>query len=184
MSTKRTEENCSCGLNREEVNMQFAHLQEQILLQAKHFEKIHELDMNRLNAIRTVDVQQIKTDADRSQTAITALATITASNAETLRNTLTNTASTIATQTATIVSQITERIATLEKTSYEGAGKQAVTDPAIAQLVNEVRGLRSTQEQGSGRDSGVHNVWVWVFGGLGSLVGLSSAIALIIKLLH
>ena len=161
------------------------YLEKLAMIQEAHNTEIRVLDATRLAAIREVDVSAVKTEADRSLLAIQALAAVTASNAETLRNALTTTAQTIAKQTSDTVSQITERIAALEKSSYEGAGKSTVADPMMSQLVTEVKALRAQQSTSSGKEQGVTNVWVWVvgaFGALGSIVGILGSIALVISL--
>lgn len=85
--------------------------------------EIRESESNRLNAIRQVDVLAVNTAADRAAVAIAALAATNKQDAENLRNALTTTATTIATQTDNTVKAMTDRIAALEKSSYEGKGK-------------------------------------------------------------
>lgn len=106
----------------------------------------------------------VKTEADRALAAIQTLAVQTATNAENLRNALTSTAQTIAKQTSDTVSQLIERIAALEKSSYEGVGKQRVSDPQTEELVREVRSLRELQAQSAGKGQGVGNVWAAALG--------------------
>jgi hypothetical protein len=93
------------------------------VLRAEHAKEIRILESDRLEKIRQVDVLAGNTAADRALIAIQTLATSQAAAAETLRSMVTTTATTIAAQTSDTVSQITERIAALEKSSYEGAGK-------------------------------------------------------------
>lgn len=103
-----------------ELRMQEVRWSEELEKRAK---EIRESESNRLNAIRQVDVLAVNTAADRAAAAIQALAATTTANAENLRNALNSTATTIATQTSNTVQQITERLAALEKSSYEGKGK-------------------------------------------------------------
>jgi hypothetical protein len=164
-------------------NEQVAHIKSIMDLRAEHSKQIHLLEAARINAVRDTDVAAIRTESERAQQAIQALAAVTASNAETLRTALNQTANTIAAQTSETVNRIVERIAALEKSSYEGAGKQAVADPMISELVKEVRGLRTVQENTTGKAEGVSNVWLWVFGGiaaLGTLLGIGGILVSVI----
>jgi hypothetical protein len=117
-------------LNNERINAeirvlqaQFAGLKDVINVTADHLKEIRRLETERVNAVRQVDVAAGNTAADRAQVAIQTLAASQAAAAETLRAMVTTTASTIATQTAENFSALGNRIAQLEKSSYEGAGK-------------------------------------------------------------
>lgn len=103
----------------------FAHLTDIIRIRAEHDKQIHVLESVRVNAVRETDISAVSTAADRAQAAIQALAAVTTSNADNVRNALTSTAATIAAQHTATVAAITERIAALEKSSYEGKGKGA-----------------------------------------------------------
>jgi hypothetical protein len=166
---------------------QIQYLKDMADLRSEHSTTVHRLESERLKAVRDVDVASVKTEADRAQAAIEALAKITTSNAETLRAALNNTATTIATQTSETINRIVERIAALEKSSYEGAGKQAVADPMMTELISEVKALRSSQEMSSGKEQGVSSVWLWVFGGIGAIgtiFGILGSIALVVSLFY
>jgi hypothetical protein len=102
-----------------------AHLTDVIRLRAEHDKELHVLESVRLNAVREVDITAVSTAADRAQAAIQALAAVTTTNADNVRNALTATAATIAAQHTATVAAITDRIAALEKSSYEGKGKGA-----------------------------------------------------------
>jgi len=158
------------------------HLKDLMELRAAHTKEMRELESSRLNAIRQVDVTAVKTEADRALAAIQTLAATTASNAENLRNALNTTASTIAAQTAGTVSAMTERIAALEKSSYTGAGKEAVADPATRLLIEEVRALRERQQITTGKGEGVSAVWLVVSGAVGFLATILSISSLVYTL--
>ncbi len=145
-------------LNNRRIDAELAHLHFVSDLRATHMKEIRELESRRLDAIRQVDVTAVKTEADRALAAIQALAATTATNAENLRTALQNTAQTIAKQTSDTVQQITERIAALEKSSYEGAGKQAVADPMMAELVTTMKSLREGRATDAGKSEGYGNV--------------------------
>lgn len=148
------------------------HLAEIVTLRAEHAKEINALESNRLNAIRQVDVLAVSTAADRAAVAISALAATTAANAENLRNALTSTATTIAKQTADTVSAITERIGALEKSSYEGKGKMAVSDPAMAELISEMKILRESKSSSEGKSAGISLSWGIVM----AIVAIAAAI--------
>ena len=143
-----------------------AHLAELSKLRAEFSKEIRQLESDRLNAIRQVDVTAVKTEADRALAAIQTLAATTATNAETLRNALVNTASAIAKQTSDTVGQLIERIAALEKSSYEGVGRQRVADPQMEKLTEVVSTLAKNQATGSGKSEGIGAMWGWIVGGI------------------
>ncbi len=138
------------------------HLRTMATLRAEHARDINEKESRRLDAIRQVDVLAVSTAADRAAAAISALAATTAANAENLRNALTTTATTIAKQTADTVTAITERLAALEKSSYEGKGRQGLSDPMLSELVSEMKSLRESRASGSGKSEGIGASWGFV----------------------
>jgi hypothetical protein len=92
-------------------------------LRADHAREIRELDADRLEKIRQVDVLNAGAAADRALVAIQTQATVTATNAETLRAMVSTTAATMATQLDQRMGALTDRIAAVEKSQYSGAGK-------------------------------------------------------------
>lgn len=149
-------------------------------LRAEHAKDLARLESDRLNAIRQVDVLAVNTAAERAAQAISAVAVTTASNAENLRNALNTTATTIANQTSATFTAITERLAALEKSSYEGKGKQSFSDPVMAELVAEMKTLRESRAQGSGKSEGISASWgvlLGVFGLIGAVIGIMGWIA-------
>lgn len=159
------------------VDAHIRHIEAIVGLRAEHQKEISFLESNRLNAIRQVDVLAVSTAADRAQAAIQTLAVTTANNAENLRNALASTASTIAAQTAATVASITERIAALEKSSYEGKGKEAVVDPLTAELVSEIKSLRASHSAAVGERAGMATMWAIVMAVIGALVGIGGLAA-------
>ena len=125
-------------------------------------EKLEVAESRRLDSIRMVDVAAAKTEADRSLAAIQLLATQTHTNAENLRNALISTAATIAKQTSDTVASIIERIAALEKSSYEGKGKGSIMDPQMAALMEEIKTLNIKSDRSQGRGSGMKDLLAWI----------------------
>jgi hypothetical protein len=130
------------------LDAEASHLKEIAVIREQHAKEIRAAETERLNSIRQVDVTAVRTEADRALAAIQTLAATTATNAENLRNALNATAATIAKSTSDTVSQITERIAALEKSSYEGVGKQRLADPQMAELLAKVELMRGTSAGG------------------------------------
>lgn len=133
------------------LDAEAGHLKEISALREHHAKEIRAAETERLNSIRQVDVTAVRTEADRALAAIQTLAATTATNAENLRNALNATAATIAKSTSDTVQQITERIAALEKSSYEGVGKQRLADPMMAELLTKVEMMRGTSQGGVDR---------------------------------
>lgn len=162
------------------LKAQLDHIDEVVKIRAEHAKEVRMLESDRLDKIRQVDVLAGTTAADRAQVAITTLAGVTTANAETLRAMVADTATTIAAQTAQANAALTERIASLEKSSYVGAGRSAVADPALAELAAEMKMLRQAQSASVGKSEGGTQMWGYVIGALGVLsVLISMGIALI-----
>lgn len=141
-------------------------LEKMATITSAHANELREAEVARVNAIRQVDVLAVNTAADRASAAIQALAATTASNAETLRAMVANTATTIATQLQQTVSSINERIGMLEKSSYTGAGKQALSDPMMTELVSEMKAMRLAQSTSAGKGEGLHMGWGILLGAI------------------
>jgi hypothetical protein len=124
-------------------------------LRAEQSREMNEAEANRLNSIRQVDVLAVNTAADRAAAAVNALAVTTAANAENLRTALNTTAATIAAQLAGTVATISERITGLERSSYEGKGRSAMQDPAMAELMIEMKAFSKAQSTGTGKSEGL-----------------------------
>lgn len=131
------------------------HVKELAQIREAHAKEMRAAEGGRLDSIRQVDVTAVKTEADRALAAIQTLAATTATNAENLRNALNTTATTIAKSTSDTVSQITERIAALEKSSYEGLGKQRIADPMMVEVMAEMKLMRGTKSEGIDKTWGI-----------------------------
>lgn len=166
------------------IQMQVKGLAEVSQLRAEYAREIRLLESDRLDKIRQVDVLAGNTAADRALVAIQTLATSQAAAAETLRSMVTSTASTIATQTTQTMNAVTERIAALEKSSYEGAGKQAVADPMIAEAVAEMKRITQVIASGSGQSQGAKNTVVYIVIAIGMLVSLITIGSVVIAIAY
>jgi hypothetical protein len=116
--------------------------------------------------VRTIDQQGVTTAYDRALEAIKALAQTTAA-----------TATTIAAQLAGTVGQQDARISALEKSSYEGKGKQTLSDPMMTDLLSEMKSLRESRAGGTGRTEGISMIWGVILGAgvlIGTLFGIAA----------
>lgn len=139
-------------LNNQRIKSELRSLRSELKTLKRHLREIRGLESDRLDKVRQVDVTAGNTASERSQTAIQTLAVQTASERETLRNLVDARATTVASQTSEQYSGLVTRIAQLEKSSYEGAGKQTIVDPMMAEFVAEIKALRLSS---AGRDGHV-----------------------------
>jgi hypothetical protein len=148
------------------VKDQISHLKEVAVIRDRHAEEMRVSEAARLDSIRQVDVTAVRTEASRALEAIQTLAATSARDAETLRNLVNSTALTTAAGNADTVKQIVERIAALERSSYEGVGKQRVIDPQMAELLAEVKGLSQARRTNEGVGQGINMSWVVFVGAM------------------
>lgn len=182
-----------------------SHIAEVSKLRADNAETLRTSDLDRLDKTRQVDVLAATASASALATAVQTLATNNDRNAETLRNTLNTTAqamakqtsdvaSVLSTQTDNLVKDINARIAELQKSQYqgvgrdptitdlvtkverltgalaEGAGKQAVVDPQIAEMRSDQKILIAAMTAGAGQGKGMDKMWGYIIGAAGLLV--------------
>lgn len=74
-------------------------------------------------------------------------------------------------------------IGALQLTISRGEGKQAISDPAFAELAQEMRAVRISQAARGGKSEGSHAMWGYVAAGFGFILTLGSLVVLIIKFL-
>jgi hypothetical protein len=127
--------------DRELANERNRHVEFVAKLRASHEREVREQNNERLAALRQVDISTRNEDRKTADDAIRRLAESTESLRQTLSKQVTDTASTLSQQKLESDRATEIRIAALEKTSYVGAGEKAVADPAMAQLVIEIKKL-------------------------------------------
>lgn len=165
---------------------QSSHLKEISNLRAVHQETLRTSDLDRLDKTRQVDVLAASASAAALATAVQTLASTADRNADALRNLVNATAATMAKQTSdqaatlsaatdSLVKDINVRIAELQKSSYTGAGKQAVADPQMAELVVSVNKLLSAGSIMTGKSEGISASWLVLLGAV-SLISTLIAI--------
>lgn len=169
-----------------ERNVELKRVDGEAKLRSDYEEKLRNAEAKRIDAIRLVDVGAATTLAQRTTEQATALATVVTQTAEVVRNQVTRAAEETRTLVATTAaaalqnqqqqfSAVTTRLAALEQAGAEGKGKQAVTDPALISLVQEVKNLATARTAGAGVDTGRSDVVGWIVGGLGLLLALFMA---------
>lgn len=142
------------------------HSRDLIELNAQHARELREAETKRLDAIRAVDTA-----------AAAALANQVASSASTLRELVATTAEAAARAAAGVYNPLADRVAQLERTSYEGSGKQSVADPAMARMVEAIEALRSNMSEGVGKGAAMSQGTALIFAILGA-VGVIATIAI------
>lgn len=154
------------------------------ILRADHNREVRHMESDRVDKIRSVDVANAAATAAQLLSAVTTLATTAQATAETLRNQVAATAAAVASQTERVVNPIIERIALLEKSSYTGAGKMAVSDPAMADLVSEVRKFTTATAVTTGKAEGLSMSAAILLGMvalISSLVGIGGVLYAVLK---
>ena len=159
------------GSNEKYLEAETRHIREQAILRADYDKLLRENERARQEKVREVDVLGARTEADRAQAAIKALAESSAMTAETLRKTVETTALSQASQLDMKFAESNKRLAAVEQLLSEGRGKQTMSDPQLAELVTEMRTLRSLQAQGTGKDEGTSQVIGWIVALIGTLFG-------------
>lgn len=149
------------------------HAREVNQIHQRHDREIHKMEQDKLAAFRASDEMARITEANRSLAAI-----------QVVERTLNSTATALASQNAENNVEVNRRLAALEKSSYEGAGKQAVADPALAEIISEFKALRLSvvgqQSQGSGQSEGVDKTIKYIVIALAALVSLMTLGGMII----
>lgn len=144
-------------------------------------DKLAEAESKRIDAIRAVDVNAVAVASERAAAQASVLANQVAASAETQRALVAQTASTIAQQFAQTTSQLTERLASLEKAQYENQGRGLVANPAIDArfdsisrsfevISKEVASLRETRSGIEGRGAGIGQIVAWIIAAIGIML--------------
>lgn len=160
---------------RKETNRRYdaeiLHLREMIFfrselanLRAQHQSELRAAESARLDAIRQIDREEGNKAATASQTAIATLAATASTTAETLRTQVATTALAQQNSFATSNAEIQKRLSALELAGSEGRGKQAVADPIFSELVQEMKSLRQSRSQVTGKSEGINFIGALIVG--------------------
>lgn len=158
---------------------QVAHAKELVSVRADHAKQLGEAESKRIDAIRAVDVNAVAVASERQAAAATVLANQVVQSADALRTLVATTAATMAEQQRVQSQQFNDRLTQVERSQYEGRGRQLVTDPQMEKIVSLVEGLGRSAQQSAGKVEGINWVGMVVVGAVG-LVG--SVITIVIGL--
>lgn len=162
------------------IDAELRHVREQAELRAQYDKLLREIDTARQEKVREVDVLGARTEAERAQAAIKALAETSSTTAETLRKTVETTASSQASQLDMKFAESNKRIAALENSFSEGRGKQTVSDPQLIELASDLKAMRALQTQGAGKSEGMGAMWGYVAGAIGLVISILGAFGIML----
>ena len=128
-------------------------INELMLANATHSTQLRDAEAKRIDAIRAVDINAVSVANERATAQAAVLANQVAASAETLRALVASAASTQATQLTQLTTQLTDRIALLEKAQYES--------------------------KGSG--SGMRDMYAWLIAGAMSLITIGTLIYSVVR---
>lgn len=163
---------------------EIAHLNETAVLRAEHNAEMRRMEADRVDKIRSVDVANAAATAAQLVGAVNTLATTASATAETLRNQVAATAAAVASQTERVLGPIIERLTTLEKSNNFVQGRATVSDPALADLVIEIRKLSLGAATNTGTRAGTAAVIAFVMSGIFVLTGIGSLAISILSFKH
>lgn len=149
---------------------------------AEYDDRISQAEASRINAIRAVDVNAVAVASQRASDQASVLATQVSQSAEALRGLVATTATAVAQSQSQLATTLSSRITTLEQAQYEGKGKQAYSDPMMAELIVEMKGLRESRAAVVGKSEGLSLGWtillglVAFLGVVGTLAGVGLAL--------
>jgi hypothetical protein len=146
----------------------------EIKLRSSYDEKLREAEAKRIDAIRAVDVNAVAVAAERSAQQATVLANQVSASVDTQRGLVATTAQALAEQLQQITTSIIDRLASLEKSQYEGTGKQSVRDPAMDELIKVVGGLANQQSQGTGKSSSNERMVTWIIAAIAVIIAAAA----------
>lgn len=139
-------------------------------LRAEYHEKLAIAEAKRIDAIRSVDVNAVAVASERATQQASVLANQVAQSADALRTLVATTATTFAQQQQSLQTQITERLALLERSQYENKGKAGVADPMMVELVSEMKAMKGAQQTTTGKSEGMSASWAMLIGAVGLIV--------------
>ena len=148
-------------------------IDEKITANAMYEDKLAQAEQKRLDAIRSVDVAAVSTAADRAFAQAQVLAKNVTESAETLRQLVATTAASVASNLASVATQLTDRLALLEKKQYEYQGKSSVTEPQIDALMKKMDSVIEFRATNQGSGTGRKEMYGWIVGGVMFLIALA-----------
>jgi hypothetical protein len=107
----------------------------------KYTEEISVAETKRLDAIRVVDANAVSVANERAVDQASVLAAQVASSAETLRSLVASTASAVADSLNQVSTELTKRIAELERKQFEAQGRSGLSAPLLMMIAGLGGGL-------------------------------------------
>ena len=138
---------------------EFKRVDDMATMRAAYQEMLSIAEAKRIDAIRSVDVNAVGVASERATQQAQVLANQVAASADALRALVATTATTFAQQQQSLQTQITERLALLERSQYESKGKESYADPAMTGLVDQVKRMSDLQQTTAGKGMGVSSAW-------------------------
>lgn len=150
------------------------HVKELAALRSEFIKQLAEAEAKRIDAIRAVDVNAVAVASERQAAAATVLANQVAQSADALRTLVATTASATAEQSRQQLTQITDRLSVVEKSQYEGRGKESYTDPMLLELTSEMKRLGSVISINNGRSAANKDYTAYIVAAIGIILALVS----------
>lgn len=152
--------------------METAHRDKVEALTSDFNAQLRDAEAKRIDAIRAVDVNAVAVASARAADQATVLATQVQVSADALRGLVSASAATLAAQQAAASAEFAKRLAELERSKYEGAGRSTVADPQLERLAALVEKLAGREATGVGKSAGISAVWVAALGAVSLVAGL------------
>jgi hypothetical protein len=151
-------------------------------LRSENTANLAQAEKSRIDAVRVIDVSAVATASEKTAQQANVLASQMAASFETLRSLISTATGTLATQLGASMSSMDKRIAELEKTTYVGTGRQALSEPMLSELATEIKSLRESRDVGSGTSKGSSTMWAYVIAGVMAFLGMGSLLFTVMHL--
>lgn len=162
------------------MERELAQVDRLIILRAEHAKETRGYDNDRWDKIRTIDMANASATAAQLLAAVNNYAAAQERMAQTLRDQVAATADAANKNLSALINPIVDRLAILERASYTVAGRSAVTDPAMTELVAEMRKLVIGRADDRGKAAGLSlsaALFMGVLSVIATLIGIGGAIA-------
>jgi acetyl/propionyl-CoA carboxylase alpha subunit len=148
---------------------EISHVKELFAQSEANQKELRAADSARLEAIRLVDRDDVNKTAATANTAIATLAKQTTDLSTTLAKQVSDTAIATEARATTAQTEMNKRVSSLELASSEGRGKANVTDPAMAELISEMKATRDQLASNTGQSVG-GNAMLYLLLAFGTLI--------------
>lgn len=136
--------------------------------------QLADAEAKRIDAIRAVDVNAVAVASERQAAAAQVLANQVAQSADALRTLVSTTATATAEQNRQQLAQITDRLSVVEKSQYEGRGKESYTDPMLTKLSAEMERMMAIMSSNTGKAEATKDYTGYIIAAIGILFALAS----------